>query len=182
MLSADDFTKIPHGNERRIPDIALLDEFYYGQDLSGKPFFKFRGVFSHSDQGLSTNLLNIEIDRDRQRKSQLIITLQDYSFITIFIRLIYFITDELETFDAEASDQDKLYEILTVFKDWKEMFQNARSKKLSENRIIGLLGELWFLHKLITETGTHGFELDCWQGPEGNDEDFSFEGSLFEVK
>ena len=45
MLSADDFTKIPHGNERRIPDIALLDEFYYGQDLSGKPFFKFRGTF-----------------------------------------------------------------------------------------------------------------------------------------
>ena len=52
MLSADDFTKIPHGNERRIPDIALLDEFYYGQDLSGKPFLNL-GDFSHSDQGLS---------------------------------------------------------------------------------------------------------------------------------
>jgi hypothetical protein len=92
------------------------------------------------------------------------------------------ITDELEKFDAQASDQDKLYEILTVFKDWKEMFRNARNKMLSENRIIGLLGELWFLEKLMIKSETSGFELDCWQGPEGNDEDFSFEGNLFEVK
>ena len=173
------FQMVKRGEFLKIP---LLDEFYYGQDQNGKPFFKFRGNFSHSDQDLSTNLLSVEILRDRQKKSQLKITLEDYDFITIFIKLIYLITDELEKFDTEASDQDKLYEILTVFKDWKEMFRNARNKKLSENRIIGLLGELWFLEKLIIKSGETGFELECWQGPEGNDEDFSFEGNLFEIK
>ena len=181
-LSSKDFRILNPGTQKRVPGLAGVDEFYYGLTHEGQENFVFRGKFQHSREIASTQLLDINLSSGSEDFSQLNITLQDKHFLSIFIKLIYIIVESVEKFEPEDSDQDRLFAVLTVINDWKELFQKAKNKKLSDNRIVGLLGELIFLQNIVEKSDGKEFEIDCWQGPEGNDEDFSYEGCLFEIK
>ncbi|MDA7551795.1 PD-(D/E)XK motif protein [Rhodobacteraceae bacterium] len=181
-LTDKNFRELGYGQEKRIPALIGLDEFYYGVNSSGSQFFMYRGEFQHNRSVLSTQLLEIEIIAETNEVSQLRITLKDSEFLGIFIKLIYIVIDEIENHGTNVSDQDKFYTALTIINDWKELFRAARSNKLSENRIIGLLGELQFLNAISEAVDASTIALDTWQGPLGNDEDFSLDGSVFEVK
>jgi len=182
ILTEKDFRNLRFGEQKRISGLAGLDEFYYGVDLSGLNFFMFRGEFQHTQNVLSTQLLNIEIISETDEISQLRISLIDSEFLTIFIKLVYIVTEVVEEHGDNVSDQDKFYTALTIINDWKELFRAARSNKLSENKIIGLLGELQFLNNVSQKIDDTTIAIETWQGPLGNDEDFSLDGNVYEVK
>jgi hypothetical protein len=181
-ITAKDFRELSLGTQKRLAGLQGLEEFYFGVNDQGKEFFMYRGEFSHQRDVLHTQLLSIEVIEEESKASQLIISLQDKEFLYVFIKLIYIVVEAVEAFEADVSDQDKFYSALTVLNDWVEMFKIARSTKLSENRIIGLLGELVFLQQLSEKIDPDRIALTAWQGPDGADEDFSYNGQLFEVK
>lgn len=182
ILTEKDFRNLRFGEQKRISGLAGLDEFYYGIDLSALHFFMFRGEFQHTRNVLSTQLLNIEIISETDEISQLRISLIDSEFVTVFIKLIYIVIQAVEEHGDNVSDQDKFYTALTIINDWKELFRAARLNKLPENRIIGLLGELQFLKTVSQVIDDTTIAIETWQGPLGNDEDFSLNGNVFEVK
>lgn len=182
ILTEKDFRNLRFGEQKRISGLAGLDEFYYGIDVSGLNFFMFRGEFQHAQNVLSTQLLNIKIISETDKISQLRISLIDSEFVTIFIKLVYIVIEAVEEHGDNVSDQDKFYTALTIINDWKELFRAARSNKLSDNKIVGLLGELQFLNNLSQTIDETTIAVETWQGPLGNDEDFSLHGNVYEVK
>lgn len=64
---------------------------------------------------------------------------------------------------------------------WKNLFKQD-SSRLTDEKIIGLLGELFFLKNyLIPKLGADA-AINAWSGPEGASKDFSTESIWFEVK
>jgi hypothetical protein len=61
---------------------------------------------------------------------------------------------------------------------WKQLL--APLQLLSSDVQIGLLGELWLLHRLLSHSGPTA--LDAWIGPRGELHDFRIAGSDIEVK
>jgi hypothetical protein len=181
-ITTNDFRDLSHGTQKRLAGLQGVEEFYFGVDAQGREFFMYRGEFSHQRDVLSTQLLSIEVIEEKSGMSQLVISLGDKEFLHVFIKLIYIVVEAVEAFEADGSDQDKFYSALTVLNDWVEMFRIARGNKLSENRIIGLLGELVFLKYLSEKIDLDKIVLTTWQGPDGADEDFSYNGQLFEIK
>lgn len=182
QLTKQDFGELGPGQQKRIPNLAGLDEFYYGINSTGRQYFMFRGKFAHSVEPSSTHLLETKLIAEKDGVSQLQISLNDAEFLPNFVKLIYSIIEAVELLGADTSDQDKFYTALTNLNDWKELFRAARKNKISENQIIGLLGELRFLLEIYDKTGSGHLALEAWQGPFGNDEDFSFDGNIYEVK
>ena len=68
-----------------------------------------------------------------------------------------------------------------VLKEATKMWRQLTSKEVNRvNQEKGLLGELWFLKKIINEIGTEFIE--AWRGPELDQQDFRFGNYEFEVK
>lgn len=64
---------------------------------------------------------------------------------------------------------------------WQNLFKQDTSR-LTEEKIIGLLGELFFLKNfLIPRLGAEA-AINAWSGPEGASKDFSTESTWFEIK
>lgn len=64
---------------------------------------------------------------------------------------------------------------------WQNLFKQD-SSRLTDEKIIGLLGELFFLKNyLIPKLGPEA-AINAWSGPEGASKDFSTENTWFEIK
>jgi hypothetical protein len=65
---------------------------------------------------------------------------------------------------------------------WQVFLKRNKHARLSEMRQIGLWGELWFLYsRLIKYIGIEA-AINSWQGPDGRNQDFEFNGEAVEVK
>lgn len=86
--------------------------------------------------------------------------------------------DILEAVSKTPSDPDTATR--TTVSRWKEMLRDTQSKLLSEEKLVGIYGELLFLEQL---TMHHGFcALSAWTGPQGSRHDFELADASFEVK
>lgn len=182
MIELDDFNKLEPGTERRVPNLEILDEFYFGKDFDSRFFFSYRGKFKNIEKKLSTEAMKIEIIEEKSGFSQLRFILRDQILEMLFVKIMYNFIDEITPCDETYTDDDKLLMIITVFNDWKNLLKNARSNKLSDQKIIGLIGELIFLKQLFKTTEDYSSCLNAWTGPNGGDEDFSWNGKLYEIK
>jgi len=70
--------------------------------------------------------------------------------------------------------------INTVLSNWKSFWGSENSFLLSEEKQIGLFGELLFLKRISSIQSVHS--LNCWKGPSGFIHDFVFSNWSFEVK
>lgn len=92
--------------------------------------------------------------------------------LEFFFTFCCLLDDELTT-----SNKGLVKNILTVAKRWKDLVKEERSLKDLEK---GLLGELWFLEKLITFLGPS--VVRDWRGSEGDRHDFRIQNNEFEIK
>lgn len=71
-------------------------------------------------------------------------------------------------------------EIIRRLKLWKAFFENTGGQGLSQEKQIGLFGELDILQRLITQFGPEAVQY--WKGPDSAAQDFQLETSAIEVK
>lgn len=146
----------------------------------GRPYF---AVFVSRKPGLPNLTSAIEVIR-RQRSSDgrwtLTLELQVPALTDAFISLV----SELATKSAAAADESTALGIfLETLAEWQELL-TARSDRLSESALRGLIAELWFGF----ESGAHGHPkadvARAWAGPLGGAQDFQFlaPGHQYEVK
>lgn len=82
---------------------------------------------------------------------------------------------------AATRQEDALMNVKNRFVSWRKMFLQERSG-LSEEAVVGLLGELYFLDKfLIPELGVIQ-AIKAWSGIDGLSKDFSYDEKWYEVK
>jgi hypothetical protein len=72
---------------------------------------------------------------------------------------------------------------LTALNHWADLFKKRRTNGLSPSEVIGLLGELLVIEKLITDGSIDiEFTIQGWRGPDGDARDIGFNGSRIEIK
>ncbi|MEM0134537.1 MAG: PD-(D/E)XK motif protein [Thermoplasmatales archaeon] len=69
-----------------------------------------------------------------------------------------------------------------VLARWRYFWGNVPRNILSNEQIIGLFGELWFLRYWLLPRFEHKNVLESWTGPKGGRHDFEFRGLSIEVK
>lgn len=69
---------------------------------------------------------------------------------------------------------------LETLERWKELLRDQRKPLLSDEQLIGVMGELLFLEELLSVHGPDA--ITSWQGPLGARHDFDFHNSAVEIK
>lgn len=91
-------------------------------------------------------------------------------------------TDVLRCLDAAGTREPR--ELAQTFigrvADW-QAFMARKRRPLSHERQLGLMGELWFLDRLM-QTNLGVASMDCWQGPLHAAQDFHVGDGAVEVK
>jgi len=72
--------------------------------------------------------------------------------------------------------------ILRRLTRWHEFLKKNRNELLPEEKIKGLIGELYFIEKYLTRSFSPGQAIKYWQGPEGLAQDFNIGESAIEAK
>jgi len=144
-------------------------------------------AFRISDNKIDTTSLNdlkditteIIPDKTKGSKYLLLISLADNSLSSIFAVL----SEDLFNYVSSITQEDKL--ILSLqnrFLKWKELFVLANSPGLSQEKQVGLFGELYLLKKFFLQTKQIEKSLDLWVGPDAGIRDFEKNNSAIEVK
>lgn len=87
------------------------------------------------------------------------------------------ITEILEEIEKDHEFPYKKCKI--VIERWRELLAKANPRRLSEDTLQGIFGELWYLREL---SATDLNAIDYWVGPQGNPHDFSSGKIDLEIK
>ncbi len=150
-------------------------ELYLGKNDKGYPTLRFNGNFQPV-KVLGNSILEI-----KQVK-----TSTYYSLLFSFTSednqsLFYNFCEDIINQTANYSGNDGYTEIVNRYTQWKKMFYGS-SKLLSENEVLGLIGELLFLKDFAFRVYGISTGLNGWSGPEPTHKDFSFDNNWYEIK
>jgi hypothetical protein len=101
------------------------------------------------------------------------ISVADIELVPHFLGFVETVVDAIQLQGAEATGA-----IQTSMRLFRRLLRDVHL--LSRERVLGLLGELWVLNRLIDAGG--GGALESWTGPRGEAHDFRIGGVELEVK
>lgn len=160
---------------RRIDEKHPLDIFV-GYNEKGNPSIIISIVgkerMIQSTQSIKVSTFKIE------SKIRILFSLLDKNKETIFYK---FCEDIVES--TRNIDEKKVFEfIIYRWNEWRFMFKKPNIELLTENQIVGLLGELLFLDNYMFSR--YGIEksIKAWQGPTKSHKDFEIKNTWYEVK
>lgn len=158
----------------RVSDTHPL-ELYIGKNEKGLATLRFNGNF-YPIKLLGTNLIEVKQVKTSSYNS-ILFTFNSKENISLFYRFCEDIINETENYYGN----DGYKEIVNRFNQWKKMF-SLTNKTLTENEIIGLIGELLFLKDYAFKLYGITESLNAWSGPEYTHKDFSYKSSWYEIK
>ena len=109
------------------------------------------------------------------------IYIQDPMLKKQFRVLVHQVLSELEKNRSIDSGVAPLH-LFQAFEKWSKLLTRKSKEKLSENAKRGLLGELYFLSRLLGQIIGIAEAVQAWCGPAGHEQDFNHKGILFEIK
>ncbi|MFV0140091.1 PD-(D/E)XK motif protein [Empedobacter falsenii] len=130
--------------------------------------------FTENRKGLKIKNEDIEIiDQGKKHFLNFYCTAPD--FIPNFIKIFNEILDDYN-FRKNLEKSIKI-----IINKWYFFFEKEKSKKLSDQVILGIIGELFFINQFIEHKQSNNI-LNHWKGPENYPNDFSFQNYDVEVK
>ncbi len=84
-------------------------------------------------------------------------------------------------FDVGTS-VDPLRVVILRLLHWHELLRSLHSTLLSKTEIVGLMGELFFLRDVFARKLPPVSAINSWCGPYKDEQDFSINGNIFEIK
>ena len=168
--------------ERRAAESPHYYEFYRGKNSDGEYYLSFCGDFKIPSKSLiSTANVSVLISPISKKKNQLRFILENPELKGLFRTLCIELISVSNEFSA-GHDQTVADKMLKRFKRWIDLLAKAKSKFLSLNEQLGLIGELTFLLSLINTKLTLQDAVKAWRGPFGEEQDFILNKCLLEVK
>ncbi len=159
---------------RRVSETHPL-ELYLGLNEAGNFTLRFNGPFSPI-KIIGNDLLEIKQVKLNDYNSIL------FSFNSIDnVALFYHFCEDIINQTYDYSGCDGYAEIVNRYNQWKKLFYGS-SSTLSEQEIMGLLGELHFLENHAIPLKGESEALKGWSGPEPTHKDFSYDSEWFEIK
>lgn len=151
-------------------------ELYLGKNEKGYPTLRYNGNFTPI-KIVGNSLLEIKQVKTTNYNS-ILFCFTSKDNLSLFYNFCADIITQTEHFDGS---KDGYIEIVNRYAQWKKMFYGS-SKTLTENEIMGLIGELLFLKNYAFKIHGTTVGLKGWSAPEPTHKDFSFENEWFEIK
>ena len=150
-------------------------ELYIGKNEKGFPTLRYNGSVQ------PVKIVGNSILEIKQVKTA--------SFVSILfsytskenLSLFYNFCEDIINQTNDYKGNEGYLEIVNRYNQWKKMFYSS-SKILSENEIMGLIGELMFLKDNIFPIYGITNGLNGWSGPEPTHKDFSYKNEWYEIK
>lgn len=169
-------------NKQRAKEGSHLHHFFRGKDSDGNYIFLYRGKFSVPVRSIpSSKNISLENQIVADELCQLVFTLHDVELKSLFRHLSLDLISAAEN-KPQTDDQAIADIILKRFMRWQSLLGRAKSEILSDNQILGLLGELTILKRIFIPNCGAQDGIDAWCGPLGEEQDFAFNRKLLEVK
>lgn len=132
------------------------------------------------DSNISINSLQIELAKQPNNSFLLIIKLTNKDNLKIFDHILYAILKDLV---YEKDEKGMVINFVRRLKNWQKFMQASKSGILSEEKIQGLLAEIFLMFNLIKNNPDKSeLIINSWCGPSGLQQDFIFNNLAIEVK
>jgi len=158
-------------------------DFRIGRDNRGRYFFQLEANELSSSvhslprlSGISCEMEELEAGRCR-----LSLTLHHRSDLPNFSLMCTGLMSATERLSSQKSAQGMRTSIEELYR-WQDMLRRRRDNLLSKSQRIGLFGELVFLREILLPRMNARPALECWNGPDGHEQDFVIGGTIFEIK
>ena len=150
-------------------------ELYLGLNERGNYTLRFNGPFSPV-KILGNDLLEIKQIKTANYNSIL------FSFNSTENEALFFnFCEDIINKTYDYKGNDGYAEIVNRYNQWKKLFYGV-SSTLSEQEIMGLIGELYFLKNHAIPLHGETDALKGWSGPEPTHKDFSYGNEWYEIK
>ena len=158
-------------------------DFFRGKDYLGRHTFSFRIPQISGQLPKLPKLAEIEAGFEEvvPEGLQLKLILNDPSLSGTFSALCANLMESTRGMNREDASGALLFIVKRLVR-WHQLLRPGRSQSLSEAQQIGLFGELLVLIEIVCPRTTFEHAAKSWRGPYGDEQDFSIDGSLIEVK
>ena len=153
-------------------------DFYIGIDDRGRKCIILRSKF-RPDAVKATSAIEISVGQVRNNIWSLGFHLVQNSMSGLFYK---FCDDIIESSRNLPESVNGMTYVVKRYNSWKKMFYNLKKDILSENEIMGLIGELLFLRKEMMKKYPEDIAVNSWSGCDKAHKDFSVENDWYEIK
>jgi len=164
------------GNQKRLPVNSEIKVFY---GISAAGFYRLAFLSaSQPPQINSTKLLKVNTGQESENVFWTCFDLVNLTAKPVFYALC---EDLLSVIEKTQNEHNALLALKNRFFAWQNMLKQD-SPLLSEEKIVGLLGELYFIQNYMIPKFGADCAIEAWSGPDGTSKDFSAENTWFEIK
>jgi len=151
---------------------------YSGTDEHGRESL-FVKLKNKPDIYFESNLLlsKATLRGDKRWAFQVSLTNNDYlGVFRVLIRdLVMVVSNESNQLVAERK-------LVRRYSEWQKLFEQAKDVKLTDQQILGLIGELYFLNYQVISNLNIEEGIESWIGPKSANHDFQLQNTWLEVK
>lgn len=151
-------------------------QLYLGKDSNGRFALEFRGHFTPT-RLLGSAVISVAQTKSNQTLS-LCFSLENPDLLEYFCTFC----EDLVNSTIDLVDDNLAYKTLCArYSSWKKLFKPNQAR-LTENEVLGLIGELLYLRDIMFNSYGFDIALDSWTGPEYTHKDFSLDETWHEIK
>lgn len=160
----------------RVDTNHILD-WHIGIDEYGRKSIEYRSNFT-ARRVQGTKYINV-CQYKNEKYSTIRFSLCDKALEDLFFKFC----DDMVEKTRCVSDASLGYNaVIDRFSLWKKMFVSSKNDILSEEKIMGLIGEILFLRNFLFDKYGTGKAIDGWSGQDRTRKDFSYENIWYEAK
>lgn len=161
---------------RRIDAVHPID-IYIGYDIRGHKSLVIVGK-RKQEHLVPSKIIDLGISKKTNGEYQLSFTLLDDNFTNLFYK---FCDDMIES--CRNTDKENVLKYaISRWNYWRYMFRQSSKGLLTQQQVMGLLGELVFLQEYMIPTYGLEASIKAWRGPEGAHKDFEVKDLWYEIK
>lgn len=169
--------KIEENRYKRIPNTHSFG-VYIGLDNIGRTSM-FVKLSKKPTFTTSSKYLIFEYNKRHDGLWALTVAIAEQKYIGVFKKLVADLVDTVSGLDNSLV-AERMF--IQRFVEWKTLFEKEVTSMLDYNKIVGLVGELYFLNEFMVEKYGIVDSLNAWSGPLGADKDFNINDTWYEVK
>ena len=177
---------IPSSSDRDIrfrrADKAHPLDWFRGRDSRGNYLLILEGAVGRELPQLpNIAAVNITLQHQSPSKWQLVLALGERGKFDLFRVLCSDLMNATRNHN-QGDSTTAFAVVLNRLRRWQQMLDQAPTKLLTRQEQIGLFGELLFLRDFMGSAIGLSSAAMSWEGPEGDEQDFQFQGTAIEVK
>ena len=176
-MAYDQFADELSGNQKRFTVNSVL-AVYYGISNDGFLRISFMSVYP-APKLESTKLLRVTQGAESPTVYWTCFDLLQHDTRKVFFTFCENLIDAITDITDEKSALNALKKRYIT---WKTMFRYDRDKKISNEVLQGLYGELYFLKNYMIEKYGINNAIQSWGGPDARSKDFAINTDWYEIK